>query len=75
MTFPIRSADGDFRMFLTLASPVRDKAGTIVRWFGTNTDIDAQRKAETGLRQAEKLAVVGGWRPPSRTRSIIRWKR
>ena len=46
-------------MFLTLASPVRDKAGTIVRWFGTNTDIDAQRKAETGLRQAEKLAVVG----------------
>jgi PAS domain S-box-containing protein len=59
MTFPLRSADGDFRMFLTLASPVRDKAGTIVRWFGTNTDIDAQRKAETGLRQAEKLAVVG----------------
>ncbi|HEY5256547.1 MAG TPA: PAS domain-containing protein [Acidobacteriaceae bacterium] len=59
MTFPLRNADGDFRMFLTLASPVRDKAGTIVRWFGTNTDIDAQRKAETGLRQAEKLAVVG----------------
>ncbi|HTU50710.1 MAG TPA: PAS domain-containing protein [Acidobacteriaceae bacterium] len=59
MTFPLRGADGEFRMFLTLASPVRDKAGTIVRWFGTNTDIDAQRKAETGLRQAEKLAVVG----------------
>ena len=59
MTFPLRGADGHFRMFLTLASPVRDKAGTIVRWFGTNTDIDAQRKAETGLRQAEKLAVVG----------------
>jgi PAS domain S-box-containing protein len=59
MTFPLRGADGDFRMFLTLASPVRDAAGTIVRWFGTNTDIDAQRKAETGLRQAEKLAVVG----------------
>jgi PAS domain S-box-containing protein len=59
MAFPLRGADGDFRMFLTLASPVRDTAGTIVRWFGTNTDIDAQRKAETGLRQAEKLAVVG----------------
>src|SRR6185437_5402538 len=59
MTFPLRGADGQFRMFLTLASPVRDKSGTIVRWFGTNTDIDAQRKAETGLRQAEKLAVVG----------------
>jgi PAS domain S-box-containing protein len=59
MTIPLRGADGEFRMFLTLASPVRDKSGTIVRWFGTNTDIDAQRKAETGLRQAEKLAVVG----------------
>jgi PAS domain S-box-containing protein len=59
MTFPLRGADGDFRLFLTLASPVRDKAGTIVRWFGTNTDIESQRKAETGLRQAEKLAVVG----------------
>lgn len=59
MTFPLRGADGEFRTFLTLASPVRDKSGTIVRWFGTNTDIDAQRKAETGLRQAEKLAVVG----------------
>ena len=59
MAFPLRNADGDFRMFLTLASPVRDKAGTIVRWFGTNTDVDAQRKAESGLRQAEKLAVVG----------------
>jgi PAS domain S-box-containing protein len=59
MAFPLRGADGEFRMFLTLASPVRDKAGTIVRWFGTNTDIDSQRKAETGLRQAEKLAVVG----------------
>jgi len=59
MAFPLRGADGEFRLFLTLASPVRDKAGTIVRWFGTNTDIDAQRKAETGLRQAEKLAVVG----------------
>ncbi len=59
MTFPLRGADGEFRLFLTLALPVRDKAGTIMRWFGTNTDIDAQRKAETGLRQAEKLAVVG----------------
>jgi len=59
MAFPLRGADGEFRLFLTLAAPVRDKGGTIVRWFGTNTDIDAQRKAETGLRQAEKLAVVG----------------
>ncbi len=59
MEFPLRGADGDFRLFLSRALPVRNQAGTIVRWFGTNTDIEAQRKSETGLRQAEKLAVVG----------------
>ncbi|HVC90791.1 MAG TPA: PAS domain-containing protein [Acidobacteriaceae bacterium] len=59
MTFPMRGADGDFRLFLTRALPVRDAAGTIVRWFGTNTDVEAQRNAEIALRQAEKLAVVG----------------
>jgi PAS domain S-box-containing protein len=59
MTFPLRRADGEFRLFLTRALPVRDQAGTIVRWFGTNTDVDAQRKSEARLRQAEKLAVVG----------------
>jgi signal transduction histidine kinase len=59
MTFPLRGGDGEFRLFLTRALPVRDQVGTIVRWFGTNTDVDAQRKSEAGLRQAEKLAVVG----------------
>ncbi|MGH9617811.1 MAG: two-component system sensor histidine kinase NtrB, partial [Acidobacteriaceae bacterium] len=59
MTFPLRRADGEFRQFLTLALPVRDSAGKIVRWFGTNTDVEAQLQAEAGLRQAEKLAVVG----------------
>lgn len=59
MTFPLRRADGEFRLFLTRALPVRDPAGTIVRWFGTNTDVESQRKSEAGLRQAEKLAVAG----------------
>ncbi len=59
MTFPLRRADGEFRLYLTRALPVRDATGTIVRWFGTNTDIQAQRQAEIALRQAEKLAVVG----------------
>ncbi len=59
MTFPLRGADGKFRTFLTLALPVRDSSGKVVRWFGTNTDIEAQRKTEEALRQSEKLAAVG----------------
>lgn len=59
MVFPLRGADGTFRDFLTLALPVRDAAGKIVRWFGTNTDITQQRRAEDALRQSEKLAATG----------------
>jgi len=39
MVFPVRRHDGVFRPFLTRVVPFRDKTGTIVRWFGTNTDI------------------------------------
>jgi PAS domain S-box-containing protein len=59
MTFPIRGADGKFRDFLTLAQPLHDSSGRIMRWFGTNTDMEAQKKTEDALRQSEKLAAVG----------------
>jgi len=59
MIFPLRGADGNFRQFLTLARPVRDHHGHIVRWFGTNTDITEQLQAEEALRQTEKLAATG----------------
>lgn len=59
MTFPLRGADGVYRQFLTLAMPVRDTHGAIVRWFGSNTDITEQRRSEEALRQTEKLAATG----------------
>lgn len=45
MSFPLRGADGRFRWFLTRSTPVRGADGAIIRWFGTNTDIDEQRRA------------------------------
>jgi PAS domain S-box-containing protein len=39
MEFPIRGADGGFRWFLTRVTPLKNRAGSIFRWFGTNTDI------------------------------------
>jgi|HubBroStandDraft_6_1064221.scaffolds.fasta_scaffold00369_4 PAS domain S-box-containing protein len=59
MTYPLRAADGTYRHFLTMAMPVRDASGKVVRWFGTNTDVTEQRRSEEALRQTEKLAATG----------------
>ena len=45
-TFPVRSKDGEYRWFLSRALPIRDAAGRIIRWFGTNTDITERLKAD-----------------------------
>lgn len=50
-TFPLRSKDGSYRWFLSRALPIRNEAGEIVRWFGTNTDITEQIEAEKALRE------------------------
>ncbi len=49
--FPLRSKTGDYRWFLSHAFPIRNAAGEIVRWFGTNTDVTEQRETEAALRQ------------------------
>ncbi len=51
MVFPLRAADGSFRPFLTLVAPLRGEDGTILQWFGTNTDITHRRKLEDELRK------------------------
>ncbi|MBY0277260.1 PAS domain-containing protein [Candidatus Binatia bacterium] len=53
-TFPLRAADGSYRWFLSRAIPIRDAAGRVVRWFGTNTDVTAQLAAEDALREADR---------------------
>lgn len=45
-TFPLRGKDGQYRWFLSRAIPIYDQQGKILRWFGTNTDITAQKQAE-----------------------------
>jgi len=39
MEFPLLGADGLFRPFLTRVLPLKNSAGQVLRWFGTNTDI------------------------------------
>lgn len=51
--FRLRRADGEYRWHLGRAQPMRDQGGAVVRWFGTNTDIDDQRR--TG--QAQRFMI------------------
>lgn len=46
--YRLRRADGVFRWTLGRATPIRDEAGQIVRWFGTCTDIDELKRMEQG---------------------------
>lgn len=46
MVFPLRGADGCLRPFLTRVNPLKDERGAVTRWFGTNTDINEQKRAE-----------------------------
>ena len=49
-----RAADGTYRWFLGLGVPLRDAEGCIVRWYGTNTDIEDRKQAEDARRQSEE---------------------
>ena len=53
-TFPLRSKDGNYRWFLSRALPIRNEAGEVIRWFGTNTDVTEQIEAENALRESEQ---------------------
>ena len=54
-TFPLRGKDGQYRWFLSRAVPIRDAHGTVLRWFGTNTDITEHQRAEAALLKAHEL--------------------
>jgi PAS domain S-box-containing protein len=49
---------GAYRWFLARAMPVRDETGQIVKWFGTCTDIDEQKRIEEALRQSQERASI-----------------
>ncbi len=54
MVFPLRAADASFRPFLTRVEPLHDTDGSILYWFGTNTDISTIRRMEDALREADR---------------------
>jgi PAS domain S-box-containing protein len=47
-----RASDGQYRWHLGRGVPQRDAEGRIIKWFGTSTDIDDQKRAEEAAREA-----------------------
>lgn len=45
----LRSFDGEYRWFLFRATPSFDENGKVVKWYGTNTDIEERKQAEQAL--------------------------
>jgi PAS domain S-box-containing protein len=46
----IRRFDGVYRWFLFLANPFRDQSGTIIKWYGTNVDIEDRKQSDEALQ-------------------------
>ncbi len=48
--FRFRASDGSYRWHLARAIPIRDEQGNIIKWYGTSTNIDEQKRMATRLR-------------------------
>lgn len=64
----IRRVDGVYRWHLFRVNPFRDESGKIVKWYGTNLDIDDRKRAEQALQntqvylsEGERLGHMGSW--------------
>jgi PAS domain S-box-containing protein len=61
----LRRADGEYRWFLIRTVPLRDEQGSLVKWYGTSTDIEDRKQAEDTLRRnqaffAAEAQRIGG---------------
>jgi formate hydrogenlyase transcriptional activator len=54
MEVRMRRFDDEYRWFLVRAVPKRDHSGAIVKWYGSNTDIEDRKRAEGKLRDDER---------------------
>lgn len=53
--YRLRGTDGTYRWFLARGVPQRDSEGRIIRWFGTATTIDRQKREEEKQRFLVRL--------------------
>ena len=57
--FRLRRHDGAYRWFRTRGVPLHDASGALVKWFGSNTDVEDYKISEQRLRnQLERLDLL-----------------
>jgi two-component system cell cycle sensor histidine kinase/response regulator CckA len=74
----LRGEGGLYRWWLVRAAPLRDASGVVLKWFGTCTDIDDLKRAESSiadndalLQMAGHAARLGGWSVKLPEKSVI----
>jgi PAS domain S-box-containing protein len=55
-SYRVRSAQGDYRWFLTRFEPLRASDGTLLLWVGATLDIEELMHAQEALRESERSA-------------------
>lgn len=54
LEYRVRRWDGQYEWFKSIAQPIRDEAGRIIRWFGVALNVQAAKQAEEALRESEE---------------------
>jgi len=54
-----RRHDGVYRWFLVHVRPFKDESGQVVRWYGTNLDIEELKQAQESLRRNQAFLAEG----------------
>jgi len=56
LEFRIRRFDGVYRWFQTKAVPLKDSSGKVIKWFGTNVEIDDRKLNEQTMQLLKDLS-------------------
>ena len=78
----VRRFDGEYRWFLFRATPSLDDYGNVIKWYGTNTDIEERKRAEQDLKrseaylaEAQMLTQTGSCAIDGKSRETLYWSR
>ena len=52
--FRVKHHSGHYRWILVRAAPIRNSEGEIISWYGSNTDIEDKKRAETQIYESEE---------------------
>jgi PAS domain S-box-containing protein len=76
----LRRFDGEYRWFLFRATPSLGENGKVIKWYGTNIDIEERKRAEQDLRrneaylaEAQRLTQTGSCAIHGTSRETLYW--